>query len=119
MPDTPTPAPAPRIKGYPGRPELDAANMRFRRALTRCAREAGRHDQTLFPKLETIVRQATADLLRLAEQAEKVEEGSARHRKGLKDAEDKLNRSIRRAVRQGAPLARLLDQSGPRGDDTA
>lgn len=123
MPDTPTPKP----KGYPGRPELDAANARFRRALSRLHREAARHDPKLLPRLAAIVGEATEHLLRLAGDAEAAENTSERHRKALAAEEDKVRRILRRGVRQGSPRAAALlvqlderrPQNGPSGDDAA
>lgn len=92
MTDTP-----PVRHGYPGRPELDAANMRFRRALARLHKEAARHDPELLPALTEIVGEATEHLLRLAGDAEAAEQGSARNRKRTADGAAALERQLKRA----------------------
>lgn len=98
---------------YPGRPELDAANMRFRRALARLHREASRHDPDLTPRLAAIVGEATEHLLRLAADAEAAEDGSARHRAALKAEEEKMRGALRKAARGGSlRAARMLEQLG-------
>ena len=112
------------VPNYPGRPALDEANMRFRRALARLYREGARHDPTLIPQLEAVVREATKRLTTLAAKAEQAEGTSARHRAALKKEEDKTRATLRRAVRQGstraaAILARLDAQTGPADADSA
>ena len=130
MPNTTTPTAVPTPKGgrhYPGRPELDAANMRFRRALARLHREAGRHDPALMPQLAAIVGEATEHILRLAHDAEAAENTSERHRKALAVEQEKLLRNLRKGARQGNPrMARVLASveelaaaDGPHGDDAA
>ncbi|MCB5166044.1 hypothetical protein LG634_14510 [Streptomyces bambusae] len=106
MPDTPdTKAP------YPGRPELDAANARFRRAVTRLQKEAFRHDPDLVPSLTAIVSEAAEHLLRLAGDAEAAEASSARNRKQLAEAAAKMRRTLAPAARRGDPRAlRMLAQ---------
>ncbi|MCX4972182.1 hypothetical protein [Streptomyces sp. NBC_00620] len=112
---------------YPGREQLDTANMRFRRALARLHREAGRHDPALMPKLAAIVQNATTQLAALAVEAEKAEDSSTRHRAALKKEEDKVRATLRKGVRRGDPRAvsmlERLDarrpQSGSDGDDAA
>ena len=99
MPDTPTPA-GPRGGPYPGRAELDAANMRFRRALSRLHREGARHDPKLLPRLAAIVGEATEHLLRLAGDAEGAENTSERHRKAIKAEQDKARRILGKAARE-------------------
>ncbi|WP_157877412.1 hypothetical protein [Streptomyces odonnellii] len=95
---------------YPGRPELDAANARFRRALARLRKEA-RHDPALIARHAAFAAEATRELERLAVEAEQAEQDSERHRKALAAENEKLTRTLRRAVRQGAPGARrMLDQ---------
>lgn len=89
--------PQPKPKGYPGRPELDAANARFRRALARLYREGARHDASLLPSLTAIVGEATEHLLRLAGDAEAAENSSTRRRKALADGSAALERKMRRA----------------------
>lgn len=110
------------VPNYPGRPALDEANMRFRRALARLYREGTRHDPSLIPQLEAVVSEATKRLTTLAVKAEKAEDGSARHRATLKAQEDKLRATLRKSIRQGNPgaaelLARLdaraAEQSRP------
>ncbi|MET7900350.1 hypothetical protein ABZS86_02355 [Streptomyces sp. NPDC005355] len=102
MSNTPKPA-------YPGRAELDAANMHFRRAVARLNREAKRHDPSLLPRLAAIVAEATEHLTRLANDAQTAEDSSERHRKALAEAETRMQRTLRKAVRQGSPhAARLL-----------
>jgi hypothetical protein len=104
MPTSPATSPA-----YPGRPELDTANARFRRALARLARETRRHDPTLMPRLTAIVGEATEHLHRLAADAEETENSSTRNRKAVADADARLKSSLRRAARRGSPeAARLL-----------
>ncbi|MGW4021070.1 hypothetical protein [Streptomyces sp. NPDC005009] len=114
MPDTPT-----RRPNYPGRDQLDTANMRFRRAVTRLYREAGRHDPKLMPEVERIVREAAETLGRLAADAEAAENTSARHQAALKKQEDKLRAKLRPAARRGdlravSILARLDQRSARR-----
>jgi hypothetical protein len=92
-----TTPPQPKPKGYPGRPELDAANARFRRALARLHREGSRHDPSLLPQFTEIVGEATEHLLRLAGDAEAAEANSARHRKALAEGGAKLARQMKRA----------------------
>lgn len=109
MPDTPKPA-------YPGRAELDAANMRFRRAVSRLFREAARHDPSLMPRVAAIVGEATEHLTRLANDAQAAEDSSERHRKALAEADTKMRRTLRKAARQGsAHAARLLARMDDRG----
>ncbi|MEU8891140.1 hypothetical protein [Streptomyces sp. NPDC048442] len=123
MPNTTTPSAVPTPKGgrpYPGRPELDAANMRFRRALARLHKEAVRHDPALMPQLAAVIGEATEHLLRLARDAEAAESTSERHRKGLAAEEEKLRRVLRKGARQGNPrmvalLARVDERAT--GDD--
>lgn len=102
---------------YPGRPELNAANARFRRALARLHKEAVRHDPELLPQLAALVGEATEHLLRLASDAEAAENGSARHRAALKAQTDKTLRTLRRAARQGSPHAvRMLQRMEADGE---
>ena len=89
--------------GYPGRPELDAANMRFRRALARLHKEGARHDPKLLADLEAIVGEAVEHLLRLAHDAEAAEDNSQRHVKAVEVAEDGLRRSLAKAGHRGRP----------------
>ncbi|MEW2610241.1 hypothetical protein AB0937_08525 [Streptomyces sp. NPDC047880] len=125
MPDAPT-----RRPHYPGRDQLDAANTRFRRAVARLYREAGRHDPKLMPEVERIVREAAETLGRLAADAEAAESTSARHQAALKAQEDKIRAQLRPAARRGDPraagiLARLDQRpsgrrtSAPDDDDAA
>jgi hypothetical protein len=100
MPDAQT-----RRPNYPGRDQLDAANMRFRRAVARLYREAGRHDPKLMPEVERIVREAAETLGRLAVDAEAAENTSARHQAALKAQEDRLRAKLRPAARRGDPRA--------------
>jgi hypothetical protein len=93
---------------YPGRPDLDTANARFRRALSRLAREARRYDPTLMPRLAAIVGEATEHLHRLATDAEATENSSTRNRKAVAAAEARLTSSLRRAARRGSPEATRL-----------
>ncbi|MFH9012656.1 hypothetical protein ACH4C6_14860 [Streptomyces sp. NPDC017943] len=114
MPDTPT-----RRPHYPGRDQLDVANTRFRRAVARLNREAGRHDPKLMPEVERIVREAAETLGRLAADAEAAENTSARHQAALKVQEDKLRAQLRPAARRGdhraaGILARLDERSSGR-----
>lgn len=123
MPATPETKP----KGYPGRAELDTANARFRRACSRLHREGVRHDPALIPRLAAIVTEATETLARLAVDAETAENGSVRHQRALKAAEDKMRATLRKGVRQGSPRAAALlvrldarrAENGPSGDDAA
>ncbi|MEU1117810.1 MULTISPECIES: hypothetical protein [unclassified Streptomyces] len=97
------------VPNYPGRPALDEANMRFRRALARLYREGARHDPSLIPQLEAVVSEATKRLTTLAVKAEKAEDGSVRHRAALKAQEDKLRATLRKGVRRGdARAAEIL-----------
>lgn len=92
------PAPDPPVRhGYPGRAELDAANMRFRRGLARLYREGSRHDPKLLADLTAIVGEAVEHLLRLAGDAEAAEEGSERHRKDFAQGAAALERKMLRA----------------------
>ncbi|TFE49002.1 hypothetical protein E3E14_16685 [Streptomyces sp. ICN441] len=119
MPDTPT-----RGRPYPGRPELDSANMRFRRALSRLHKEAVRHDPELLPRLAAIVGEATEHLARLAGDAEAAENTSERHRKALALEQEKARRAARVLARRGSPrgaqILSVLDRqlNGSRGDGT-
>lgn len=124
MPNTPTPKPGP----YPGRTELDTANARFRRAVSRLHREAARHDPQLLPTLTSIVSEAAEHLQRLASDAEAAENCSARHKAALAAAEEKVRRTRHKGVRAGNPraadlLARLDDRRSRRStgpsDDAA
>lgn len=102
MPDTSTtPPPAPGgPKGYPGRPDLDAANARFRRAVARLWREGTRHnDPDTRAAVGPIVAEAVQVLDRLAAAATTAEGNSARHRKALAAEEAKLARLERRLGR--------------------
>ncbi|MGW1363510.1 hypothetical protein ACWCQP_39600 [Streptomyces chartreusis] len=123
MPDTPA-----RKPGYPGREQLDTANMRFRRAVSRLHREAGRHDPKLMPEVARIVNEAAETLGRLAADAEAAENTSARHQAALKAQEDKLRAQLRPAARRGdvralSILARLDERTArhtaPEPDDAA
>ncbi|MFD1660001.1 hypothetical protein ACFSL4_17810 [Streptomyces caeni] len=123
MPDTPT-----RKPNYPGREQLDAANARFRRAVSRLHREAGRHDPKLMPAVERIVLEAAETLGRLAQDAEAAENTSARHQAVLKAQEDKIRAQLRPAARRGdqraVSILSRLDQRaarrpGPAPDDAA
>lgn len=121
MTDTPD-----RGRSYPGRPELDAANMRFRRALARLHKEGVRHDPTLLPRLASIVGEATEHLLRLAGDAEAAENTSERHRKALAAEQAKARRLLGKAARTNPRAARLLARieaidtdRGSQGDDAA
>lgn len=101
---------------YPGREQLDNANMRFRRAVARLHREAGRHDPKLMPEVERIVAEAAETLGRLATDAEAAENTSARHQRALKAQEDRLRAQLRPAARRGdaravSILARLDERS--------
>lgn len=106
MPTPPT-APPPHAgtpKGYPGRPELDAANARFRRALSRLWREGTRHDDPdTRAAVGPIAAEAAATLDRLATAAEQAEHNSARHRTALAAEEAKLARLERRLGRRIGP----------------
>ncbi|ULR50594.1 hypothetical protein [Streptomyces deccanensis] len=113
---------------YPGRDQLDTANARFRRAISRLHREAGRHDPKLMPTVERIVREAADTLGRLAADAEAAESTSQRHQTDLKAQEDKLRATLRPAARRGderavSILARLdartARRPGPAPDDAA
>ncbi|SFD61783.1 hypothetical protein [Streptomyces aidingensis] len=107
MPDTPTGNSGSfvrRSRGYPGRDRLDAASMRFRRAVARLHREGQRSDPQTAAKLGPIVAEAEAVLLRLAERAEKAENESARNRRLLAEEEARLDRLLRRAARRGLPV---------------
>ncbi|MEU3413745.1 hypothetical protein ABZ760_21160 [Streptomyces sp. NPDC006658] len=108
----------PNKPAYPGRDQLDAANMRFRRALARLHREGVRHDPDLLPELERIVREAAETLGRLAADAEAAENTSQRHQAALKAQEDKIRAKLRPAARCGDPramqLLRRLDERAAR-----
>lgn len=112
---------------YPGRDQLDTANARFRRAIARLHREAGRHDPKLMSEVERIVREAADTLGRLAQDAEQAEGASTRHQRALKAQEDKTRAILRKAGRRGDQravdmLARLdarAARRGPHGDDAA
>ncbi|MFJ6934464.1 hypothetical protein [Streptomyces sp. NPDC101132] len=126
MPDTPA-----KRGPYPGRAELDTANARFRRAVTRLLKEAVRHDPELMPSLSEIVTEAAQHLDRLAGAAEVAEGRSVRNRRELAAAEDKMRRVLRPQARRGdqralALLARLDErqrrreqQHGQHGDGAA
>ncbi|MBT2450933.1 hypothetical protein J7F03_28435 [Streptomyces sp. ISL-43] len=125
MPNTPE-----RPVPYPGRPELDQANARFRRAAARLHKEAVKHDPNLMPALSSIVAEAAEHLGRLAGDLEAAESSSARNKRVLKAAEDKMRATLRPAARRGDErAARLLarlderqrrrEQQGQNGDDAA
>jgi hypothetical protein len=99
MPDSPTAPPAHvgTPKGYPGRPELDAANARFRKALARLWREGTRHDDAdTRAAVAPITAEAVAVLDRLTDAATAAENNSARHRAALAQEKDKLARLERK-----------------------
>ncbi|MEV6752378.1 hypothetical protein [Streptomyces sp. NPDC051214] len=99
------------VPNYPGRPALDEANMRFRRALARLYREGTRHDPELLPQLEAVVSEATKRLNTLAAKAEKAEDGSARKRAAVKAQEDTFRATLRKGIRRGdARAAEILAQ---------
>jgi len=96
-------------KGYPGRPELDAANARFRRALSHLWREGTRHDDPdTRAAVGPLAAEAAATLARLADAAEQAENNSARHRKALAVEEAKFARLERR-------LGHRIGPERPRG----
>lgn len=102
MPETPIPPHAGTAKGYPGRPELDRANARFRRALARLWREGTRHDDPgTRAAVGPIVAEAVATLDRLTAAAATAEGNSARHRAALAREEAKLARLARKI---GGPI---------------
>jgi hypothetical protein len=102
MPDTPIPPHAGTTKGYPGRPELDRANARFRRALARLWREGTRHDDPdTRAAVGPIAAEAVAVLDRLTAAATAAEGNSARQRAALAREADKLARLSRKL---GRPL---------------
>lgn len=106
MPTTPPTSPphAGTPKGYPGRPELDAANARLRRALARLWREGTRHDDPdIRAAVGPIAAEAAATLDRLAAAATEAENNSARHRAALAVEEAKLARLERRLGRRIGP----------------
>jgi hypothetical protein len=103
MPGTPR-----RSSGYPGRDQLDAASMQFRRAVARLYREGERGDPETAAKLKPIIERAVWSLEALAGEAERAEQDSARNRKRTEDAADALERQMKRA---GMPVpARLHDR---------
>ncbi|MFP8882618.1 hypothetical protein [Streptomyces mangrovi] len=115
-PETPNPG----RKPYPGRSELETAYARFRRAVSRLNKEATRHDAALLPRLEAIVTEAAQHLDRLAVEAQKAEDSSARHRAALAREKEKTTAVLRKAVRQGSPHAgRILARIEQLGDDVA
>ncbi|MFE9481460.1 hypothetical protein ACFYNM_22990 [Streptomyces spororaveus] len=93
---------------YPGRAELDSANARFRRAVTRLLKEAVRHDPDLMPALTGIVSEAAEHLDRLAGDAEAAESSSTRNRRELAAAEAKQRRVLVPAARRGDPRAAAM-----------
>ncbi|MFI8106287.1 hypothetical protein [Streptomyces sp. NPDC086023] len=103
MPTTPD-KPGP----YPGRAELDLANARFRRSVTRLLKEAVRHDPDLMPALSGIVSEAAEHLSRLAGDAEAAESSSTRNRRELAAAEAKQRKQLQAAARRGNPRAAAL-----------
>lgn len=108
MSETPTPPHAGTEKGYPGRPELDRANARFRRALARLWREGTRHDDAdTRAAVGPIVAEAVAVLDRLTAAAVTAEGNSVRHRAALAREQAKL-------ARLGRKLGRPLVQGPPR-----
>ena len=93
---------------YPGRGELDAANRRFRKAVARLHREGLRTNKNLVAQVEAIVEEATEQLTRLAQQAERA------------TLEEPVRRTLRKAVRAGsaraaATLAHLDEQAARHG----
>ena len=93
---------------YPGRDQLDAANMLFRRNLARAHREAARHDPSLLPDVERIAVEAANVLGRLAEDAQAVYDSSKRVQAGLKAAEDKTRAVLKKAARRGSTQAAAI-----------
>ncbi|MCZ9337006.1 hypothetical protein NGM37_04340, partial [Streptomyces sp. TRM76130] len=73
--------------------------------------------------LERVVREAAEHLGRLAQDAQAVEDSSARHRVALKAAEDRTRALLRKSVRRGGTgaeraavlLARLDARGAERG----
>ncbi|MCY0952093.1 hypothetical protein [Streptomyces sp. H27-S2] len=115
MPDTPE-----KPVSYPGRPELDQANARFRRAAARLHKEAAKYDPDLMPALAGIVAEAAEHLARLASDLEAAESSSARNKRVLKAAEDKMRAGWKAAARRGDPRAlRMLEQLDRRARDRA
>ncbi|MBT2397231.1 hypothetical protein [Streptomyces sp. ISL-100] len=96
MPDTPAEPFIRRHRGYPGREQLDAVNMRFRRAVARLARE-GAKDPATAAKLAPIIAEAVEALERLTAQASQAEGSSAGHRGAMEREQAKLDRLARRA----------------------
>ncbi|MFH8471976.1 hypothetical protein [Streptomyces sp. NPDC018000] len=91
-----------RTRGYPGREELDAVNMRFRRALARLARE-GTKDPATAAKLAPIIAEAVRTLERLTAKATEAEGNSARNRAAMEREQANLERL---ACRAGITLRR-------------
>ncbi|MGC5007447.1 hypothetical protein [Streptomyces sp. DT203] len=89
-----------RTRGYPGRDQLDAANMRFRKAVARLARE-GTKDPATATKLPLIVAEAVQMLDRLTAAAIEAEGNSERHRAALAAEAEKLAQLQRRLARRG------------------
>ncbi|MFG2671165.1 hypothetical protein [Streptomyces sp. NPDC048445] len=100
MPDTPAQPFTRRTRGYPGRDQLDAANMRFRKAVARLAREGARDPATAV-KLPPIIAEAVQTLDRLTAEAADAEGNSERHRVALAAEAEKLARLQRRLGRRG------------------
>ena len=125
MPDT-TSEPTPRSRGgrhYPGRPDLDRANAMFRRAVAKVFRDP---DPATSAKAASLVAEAVAALDAVTAKALKAQEDSTHHRAYMARKEAEFGRLIRRAARQGHPLADLLAAQGQRRraqcgppDDTA
>lgn len=100
MPDAPAQPFTRRSRGYAGRDQLDAANMRFRKAVARLARE-GDKDPDTAAKLPPIIAEAVQTLDRLATAAIEAEGNSARHRAAMAREQAKLDRLTRKLTRRG------------------
>ncbi|WUR84505.1 hypothetical protein OG967_39900 [Streptomyces phaeochromogenes] len=83
----------PKKPAYPGRPDLDTANMRMRRAFAAAARYAQRKrvPASFLTQLEEIVVKATAEIEACAHRAEALY------------TEEPLRRTAAKAARAGSP----------------
>lgn len=134
MPDTPDTTPRSGSRGgrhYPGRPELDAANARFRRTVAKVFRDK---DPQTSAKAEALALEAAAALDAVTAKANRALEDSAHHKAAMVKLEAKATRALRTSVRRAeergqAPnpaVVRLLErgvgrrpENGPHGDDAA
>ncbi|WP_405797225.1 hypothetical protein [Streptomyces sp. NBC_01506] len=82
---------------YPDREQLDTANMRFRRALSRLWKESQRSPD-VANQLAPIIAEAARVLSELAGRAEQAEANSARNKADFRKRAQKGSATIRKAI---------------------